>query len=75
MVEGRNFGERIVWIIAILATFTFAGFMVESNLRDSAEKPVATSIDSVHTNVIKCSDVDTLILLRENKQQQQQQQK
>ena len=51
IVDSEHLLARVLWILAIAGSFTFAGFMVASNLKETAENPISTSVDTIPVQV------------------------
>ncbi len=51
-MEASNKVEQVLWIVITTSAFAMAGIMIESNIRDVKENPIAISIDTIPVQVI-----------------------
>ncbi len=51
LAEGSNAIERSLWTITIATSFSLAGIMVSSNVRDLQENPISTAIETIPVQV------------------------
>ena len=42
--EGRNWFEKLVWILAVLGCFGIASYMIKTNLDEGFEDPILTTL-------------------------------
>ncbi len=66
VAEGGNCLERFAWILCIMGSFTFAGILLKTNLKDTSEKPVATSVTTIPVQVAVTFLVDEIYLMNKH---------
>ena len=42
--EGRNWFEKLVWVLAVLSCFGYASYMIKTNLDEGFEDPILTTL-------------------------------